>query len=221
VAELSNAQARLLQKEKGMKIAGNWNTRRLIVGAFAAVLMAVMSGPALAATRGATVSSVNLRAGPGTWYPVVMTMPPSAALTIYGCLDAASWCDVSWGGARGWVSSNYVSIYYQGQTVVLSPALIPMIGLTVVAFNQAYWNNHYAGQPWYGQWNSYYAGPRGGAVARGGCVGAACGGSAVVRGPYGGGAVGRGACGPDRCAGGAVVRQPGGGLEFRRGVVER
>ena len=98
---------------------------------------------------------------------------------------------------------------------------IPMIGLTVVAFNQAYWNNHYAGQPWYGQWNSYYAGPRGGAVARGGCVGAACGGSAVVRGPYGGGAVGRGACGPDRCAGGAVVRQPGGGLEFRRGVVER
>ena len=204
-----------------MKIAGNWNTRRLIVGAFAAVLMAVMSGPALAATRGATVSSVNLRAGPGTWYPVVMTMPPSAALTIYGCLDAASWCDVSWGGARGWVSSNYVSIYYQGQTVVLSPALIPMIGLTVVAFNQAYWNNHYAGQPWYGQWNSYYAGPRGGAVARGGCVGAACGGSAVVRGPYGGGAVGRGACGPDRCAGGAVVRQHGGGLEFRRGVVER
>nr|WP_280990852.1 SH3 domain-containing protein [Camelimonas lactis] len=181
-----------------------------------------MSSPALAATRGATVSSVNLRAGPGTWYPVVMTMPPSAALTIYGCLDAASWCDVSWGGARGWVSSNYVSVYYQGQTVALSPALIPMIGLTVVAFNQAYWNTHYAAQPWYGSWSTYYrTGPAYGGAARGGCVGAACGGSAVVRGPNGGGAAVRGVCGPERCAGGAVVRQPGGGLEFHRGVMQR
>ena len=205
-----------------MNITRIWVARRYILGALAAVLLAVMSGPASAATRGATVSNVNLRAGPGTWYPVVMTMPPSAALTIYGCLDAASWCDVSWGGARGWVSSNYVSIYYQGQTVALSPALIPMIGLTVVAFNQAYWNNHYAGQPWHGQWNTYYrGGPGYGGVARGGCVGAACGGSAVVRGPYGGGAAARGACGPDRCAGGAIMRQPGGGLQFRRGVVER
>ena len=64
-------------------------------------------------------------------------------------------------------------------------------------------------------------GPGYGGVARGGCVGAACGGSAVVRGPYGGGAAARGACGPDRCAGGAIMRQPGGGLQFRRGVVER
>ncbi|MFN3320067.1 MAG: SH3 domain-containing protein [Allorhizobium sp.] len=196
-----------------------WIMRRFILGAFAAILMAAISGPVLAATKGATVGSVNLRAGPGTGYPVVMAMPPSAALTIYGCLDTASWCDVSWGGARGWVSSNYVRVYYQGQTVTISPALIPMVGLTVVAFNQAYWNNHYVGQPWYGQWNSYYAGP--GAVARSGCVGAACGGSGVVRGPYGGGAAARGACGPDRCAGGAIVRQPGGGVQFRRGVVER
>ncbi|WP_281033350.1 SH3 domain-containing protein [Rhizobium ruizarguesonis] len=178
-----------------------------------------MSGPALAATRGATVTSVNLRAGPGTWYPVVTAMPPSAALTIYGCLDAASWCDVSWGGARGWVSSNYVSVYYQGQTVAISPALIPVIGLTVVAFNQAYWNNHYASQPWHGQWNGYYA--RTGGAARGGCVGPACGGSGVVRGPNGGGAAARGFCGPEQCAGGAVMRQPGGGLQFRGGVRER
>lgn len=199
-----------------------WITRRYVLGAFAAMLVAVMSSPALAATRGATVSSVNLRAGPGTWYPVVMTMPPSAALTIYGCLDAASWCDVSWGGARGWVSSNYVSVYYQGQTVALSPALIPMIGLTVVAFNQAYWNTHYAAQPWYGSWSTYYrTGSAYGGAARGGCVGAACGGSAVVRGPNGGGAAVRGVCGPERCAGGAVVRQPGGGLEFHRGVMQR
>lgn len=42
-----------------------WITRRYVLGAFAAMLVAVMSSPALAATRGATVSSVNLRAGRG------------------------------------------------------------------------------------------------------------------------------------------------------------
>ncbi len=222
------------------------SARRYILSAFVVMMVALISGPALAATKGATVSSVNLRAGPGTGYPVVISMPPSADLTIYGCLSAASWCDVSWRGARGWVSSNYVNIYYQGQTVTLSPALIPMIGLSGVTFNQAYWNNHYASQPWYGQWNSYYARPGagavarsgcvgaacggsgavrgpygGGAAARGGCVGAACGGAGVVRGPYGGGAAARGACGPERCAGGAIMRRPGGGIEFRRGVIER
>lgn len=208
-----------------------WTTRRYVLGAIAAVLVAVMSGPALAATRGATVSGVNLRAGPGTWYPVVMAMPPSAALTIYGCLDAASWCDVSWGGARGWVSSNYVRVYYQGESVVLSPALIPMIGLTVVAFNQAYWNNHYASQPWRGNWNAYYRGGAGyGGAGRGNCVGGACGGSAVGRGPYGGGsaggpygggaaggAFGGGAFGGGAAGGGfgggAIMRQPRGGVE--------
>lgn len=215
-----------------MDILRVWVIRRFMLSAVAAMLVAVLSGPALAATKGATVTSVNLRAGPGTWYPVVKAMPPSAALTIYGCLDAASWCDVSWAGSRGWVSSNYVHVYYQGQAVTLSPAVIPMIGLTVAAFNQAYWNNHYASQPWHAQWNTYYrsgpayggpayGGPAYGGAARGGCVGAACGGSAAVRGPYGGGAAARGACGPERCAGGAIMRQPGGGLEFRRGVIER
>lgn len=198
-----------------MRITRIWRMRRYVLGAVAAVLVAVMSGPALAATRGATVSGVNLRAGPGTWYPVVMTMPPSAALTIYGCLDAASWCDVSWGGARGWVSSNYVRVYYQGESVVLSPAVIPMIGLTVVAFNQAYWNNHYASQPWRGNWNTYYrGGPGYGGAARGDCARAACG-SAAARRPYEGGIAG----GP--FGGGAIMRQPGGGPEFRGGGIGR
>lgn len=189
--------------------------------ALSAVPLTLVPAPADAAIRGTTVANVNLRAGPGTWYPVVMTMPQSATLTIYGCLDAASWCDVSWTGARGWVSSNYLRIHYRGENVALSPALIPMIGLTVVAFSEAYWHRHYADRPWYGHWNSYYTGPNARAVTRGGCVGAACGGSNVVRGPYGGAVVGRGACGPDRCAGGAIRRYPGGDFEVRRGIIER
>ena len=201
--------------------------RTLLLMLLSAVPLALAPVTAHAATRGATIANVNLRAGPGTWYPVVITMPPSAALTIYGCIDSGPWCDVSWAGARGWVSSNYIGIRYQGQDVTLSPAIIPMIGLTVVAFNQAYWNNHYASQPWHGNWNTYYrrgaayGGPGYGGAGRGGCVGAACGGSAVVRGPYGGGAAARGICGPDRCAGGAIGRYPGGGLEVRRGIIDR
>lgn len=200
-------------------------------------IIALPAGAASAATFGATTASLNMRAGPGTRYPVVITMPPSAELTVYGCLSGGSWCDVSWGGARGWVAANYIYTTYEGRTVVLSPAVIPAVGLAVVAFNQAYWNNYYSNKPWYGQWGAYYGGPAGvarqggsavirgpyggAAAARGGCVGATCGGAGVARGPAGGGFAGRGACGPSYCAGAGVSRQPGGELQFRRGVIER
>lgn len=208
--------------------------RRIAALALAA-LTVLPAGAASAATGGATVTSLNMRAGPGTWYPVVITMPPNAALTVFGCLNSGSWCDVSWGGARGWVAANYIYTTYEGRTVALNPAIIPAVGLAVVAFNQAYWNNYYASKPWYGQWGTYYGGPAGvarqagvvrgpyggAAAARGGCVGAACGGTAVMRGPAGGGFAGRGGCGPNYCGGAGVTRQPGGELQFRRGVIER
>lgn len=35
----------------------------------------------------------------------------------------------------------------------------PVAGITVVSFNQAYWNTYYVGRPWYGQWSAYYYRP--------------------------------------------------------------
>ncbi len=166
----------------------------------------ISAQPAAAASAAVATTNVNLRAGPGTNYPVVTAMPRGASLAVYGCLAGYTWCDVSWGPSRGWVAANYVQVAYQGRPVVLTPALAPAIGLTVVAFNQAYWNTYYANRPWYGQWNRYYAPPRGayhsGAT---GCVrgpnGAGCGHVGTTVGPNGGYHKGRTGC----------VRGPNGG----------
>ncbi|WJH38141.1 SH3 domain-containing protein (plasmid) [Aliirhizobium terrae] len=96
---------------------------------------------ASAATNGVAVTSVNLRAGPSTQYPVVRVMPQSASLVIYGCSGDRTWCDVSWAGARGWVSASYIYVNYNGQQTVLTSSIVPVIGIATVAFSVAYWDS--------------------------------------------------------------------------------
>ncbi|MCO5965061.1 SH3 domain-containing protein [Sinorhizobium meliloti] len=199
---------------------------------------------ASAATSAVAVTNVNLRAGPSTRYPVVITLPVHAALTVYGCTANTSWCDVSWGRDRGWVAANYVQVFYRGSSVVVTPTVAPAIGLAVVTFNQTYWNTYYVGRPWYGEWNVYYGGGSrsvvrgcnddgcgaaavtrgpygGGRAAVGGCQDGNCGGAAVTRGPYGGGRAAVGGCNDEKCAGAAVTRGPLGNTVVRHGSVSR
>ncbi len=56
-------------------------------------------------------SGVNLRAGPGTNFPVVATLPKNAILNIGGCLQDFSWCQVRNNNAQGWVSGRYVCTF--------------------------------------------------------------------------------------------------------------
>jgi uncharacterized protein YraI len=122
----------------------------------ALLLSALVAGPAFAATVNAvTTASVNLRAGPGTHYPIVTVLPDYADVAIHGCLADYSWCDISWSRERGWVSAHYLSVSYPGGPVIVSPIIAPRIGVTVVVFNQNYWRRHYVGRPWYGRWSSY------------------------------------------------------------------
>jgi len=39
------------------------------------------------------ITNVNLRAGPGTEYPIILTVPADAPVTILGCLPDYTWCD--------------------------------------------------------------------------------------------------------------------------------
>lgn len=198
---------------------------------------------AAAATAAVSVTNVNMRAGPSTHYPAVITLPVSASLTVYGCTANTNWCDVSWGRDRGWVAANYIQVSYRGAPTIVTPVIAPAIGLTVVTFNQAYWNTYYVGRPWYGQWNSYYGGSRsvmtgcngngcgaaavtrgpygGGRAAVGGCNDNGCGGAAVTRGPHGGRRAAIGGCGDEKCAGAAVIRGPAGNVRVRHRSVTR
>jgi uncharacterized protein YraI len=120
---------------------------RWIVTTVAALALAAPTA-ALAASGYAT-STVNMRAGPGTEYPVVDTIPAGAHVDIHGCLDDHSWCDVSWSSDHGWVSAAYLDYLYRNQYVYL-PDYVDVIGVPIVSFSLgSYWADYYTGRPWY------------------------------------------------------------------------
>lgn len=122
----------------------------------ALAILAGASSVAAAATVAVATGNVNLRAGPSTAYPVVVVVPVGARITTHGCLSGYTWCDIAFGTYRGWVSANYIQVVYKGGPVVLTPAIAPVVGVTVVAFGKAYWDAYYPAYPWYGRWTSYY-----------------------------------------------------------------
>ena len=81
---------------------------------FALAALAAMPAIAQAAAAVAT-TNVNLRAGPSTGYPVVDVVYAGSDVQVYGCLPNRAWCDVSYRGYRGWMSSNYLASFYAGE----------------------------------------------------------------------------------------------------------
>ncbi|WP_052341562.1 SH3 domain-containing protein [Salinarimonas rosea] len=49
---------------------------------------------------------LNLRAGPGTNYQVIATMPGGVVVDVEGC--RGSWCRVDYRGRSGWASARYL-----------------------------------------------------------------------------------------------------------------
>ncbi|GLK83458.1 SH3 domain-containing protein [Ancylobacter defluvii] len=116
-----------------------------------------LTGVASAQTGGFVTTNVNLRAGPGTDYPAVVVLGTGTPLTIFGCLDSYSWCDVDWRGYRGWVAAAYLEYDYRGRRVEF-PSYAPMIGVPIIGFSvDNYWGRYYRDRPWYGdryRWGS-------------------------------------------------------------------
>lgn len=158
------------------------------------VLAVLLAGITAASASAVAVSraNVNLRAGPATSYPVVTVVPQGARIVTYGCVDGYTWCDVAYGQFRGWVSASYIQVVYKGGPVVLSAAVAPAVGVTVVTYDRAYWNTHYVAQPWYGSWSSYYrpyapVAPRVETYGRNAtCADGSCTGTRAATGIYGG-----------------------------------
>ena len=104
-----------------------------------------------------TTRTVNMRAGPSRDYPVVEQLPPGEPVGINGCLDDWTWCDVSAGNDRGWVSARSLDSPYQnGRVVIYGNG--PMFGFPIVGFSVGnYWDTYYRGRPWYSR-RSYWVG---------------------------------------------------------------
>jgi uncharacterized protein YraI len=132
--------------------------RHLMIAVAALAVTGGASSTALARAGFAT-ADVNMRAGPSTGFPVVTTIPDGAGVNIHGCVADYGWCDVGWGGARGWVSGAYLQFIYNDRRVLV-PYYGPRIGLPIIAFSvDTYWRHHYRHRPWYHRrayWHRHY-----------------------------------------------------------------
>lgn len=95
------------------------------------------------------ITNVNQRAGPGTEYPVIVTVPASAPITILGCLGDYAWCDVVYRASRGWMRAIYLKGLYRDGYYALSD-YAPQMRYSIVKFEiNEYWNFHYRNRPFY------------------------------------------------------------------------
>ncbi len=61
---------------------------------------------AATAAPGVAKGSVNLRAGPGTNYVRIATIPAGARVNILRC---GRWCELVYAGRKGWASASYIA----------------------------------------------------------------------------------------------------------------
>jgi uncharacterized protein YraI len=125
-------------------------------------VLALSTGVAAAAPA-VVDNDLNLRAGPGTEYPVVAAMPAGATVDVMGC--EASWCRVAFNGTVGWASRAYIGA---GGGVAAAPAygegyasggFAPAYGYDEGGYSPGYTYGYY-GTPAYGQSYGTYEGER-------------------------------------------------------------
>jgi uncharacterized protein YraI len=120
-----------------------------LFGAAALLIAAGLPGAASAASTAIATTNVNLRAGPSTQYPAVNVVQAGYNVRVYGCLSNRSWCDVSYGPQRGWMSSNYLAYVRDGRRYT-GERVVGYIGAPTVSFSVGnYWDNHYRGRSFY------------------------------------------------------------------------
>lgn len=126
-------------------------------------LVALLALPheAEAQSRAVVTTDLNMRAGPGTQFPVVNVLTGGRTVTVHGCVRNLSWCDVTTRRDRGWVSARYLTEERRRRPIV---ELGPSIGLPIISFQFGdYWDRHYSGRSFYrdrDRWRGEWDGPR-------------------------------------------------------------
>lgn len=67
------------------------------------------AGAAMADVDATAVTDLNLRAGPSPAQPVIDVIPNAGAVSIQGCIEASSWCEVNYNGTQGWAYGDYLA----------------------------------------------------------------------------------------------------------------
>jgi len=146
-------------KPKGPRAA------RFVLAAGAALL-------ALATGRGADAQPYQayvtydapLMSGPSPDYPAVADLSAGQPVTVYGCLDGYTWCDIQADYYRGWFDAGLLAYYYEDQPVPFYNYAY-QIGLPIIGFSfYDYWGRFYHDRPFFGErerWGHIAPAPRG------------------------------------------------------------
>ncbi|MGW6781028.1 SH3 domain-containing protein [Brucella pseudogrignonensis] len=78
------------------------------------VLLMAIAPRAAEAGNGTATTSLNLRTGPGTQYPVLGTIPDGVGVQVVWCTIGYGWCRVGYTGIKGWVPSRDIALRYGG-----------------------------------------------------------------------------------------------------------
>ena len=96
------------------------NRAKLALVAGTAVLALGLTQPAQAQPYEANVTyDAPLMSGPSPDYPAVADLYAGEPVTVFGCLDGYSWCDVGAEDYRGWFDAGLLSYSYEGRPVPL------------------------------------------------------------------------------------------------------
>ena len=121
-----------------------------IAAALAAAPMAASAQQPAYALDGA-----EIYAGPGQDYPLVARIAPGVAVRVQGCLSDYTWCDVTFGGNRGWVYAGELGYAYQSRRVPIAE-YGPRLALPVITFSLGnYWDHYYRGRNFYHERNDW------------------------------------------------------------------
>ena len=102
----------------------------LVITAAAAAAVVGSAAPSLAAAATATATTdLNIRSGPGPQYAPVDVIPNGNSVSVMGCIRGSQWCEVDYDGRTGWSYAQYLTMNYQGQTVVIEqqPSAVPAV----------------------------------------------------------------------------------------------
>jgi len=101
------------------------------------------------------LDGAEIYAGPGQDYPLVARLAPGVAVRVQGCLSDYTWCDVTFGGNRGWVYGGELGYAYQSRRVPIAE-YGPRLALPVITFSLGnYWDHHYRGRTFYHERNDW------------------------------------------------------------------
>jgi len=119
---------------------GTMTLKTMLFGAASALVLSASAANAVPATA---ETSLNVRAGPGTQYEVVGTIPAGGTVDVRGC--TGGWCQVNFRGERGFASRSYLA---------MAGGPGPAVGVTVAP------GYAYSDGPYYDDYYDYgYYGP--------------------------------------------------------------